>query len=624
MNDIIDDNSYNLFLNALSKKKDFILNIKDKDFNLMIENKYFKENPRFEIEEIKYPRLLLIKDNKLTNKAINTFKNIFDLFSINGKMNKEQSINYFTKCGYDEWVIEEYKINKLFLYDKDKDGFIFFEDFIKYFYDLINQDLNGVWDDLEKLGYNNYLNENYDLDYLKNNKEEFEESSIIFNNFIQLTNLQINKLSLCFKIDKIFIDYLKKKDILINIKEINISLFNVKQFIELNIICPNTEELNLYIYEEDPYEINNIFSNIITLKLYIFKSFDLIDFMDNNNKKIKNLEIYYKCDEYIKSQSKIILENIKNLRIEGNIFIYNNFKFPNLEYYYLNIENIENIKFEGNDDYDLINIFLMKNKFILKDLINIPNKLKNIKYLNINIKKYSFIYDKIKNYFEFKLYDEYLNCDLLIDEKEISKYKKIKIEGLNKLNKEKKNIEIIEDKDINLCDINLNIYQNKYYIKDYKNIRSIYCEEEIQNINFISIIEDIINKNGFINLKYINLRIGNISDNLLNILSKLIKNSKNLKGLILRLNNQNISYYLSLIEDLKKLKILNIITNNDENEENLLKNYPKLKERKYCFEEFKINKKDNIECIYNIKDVIKILIYIKMKKKKLKNILKYI
>ena len=328
--------------------------------------------------------------------------------------------------------------------------------------------------------------------------------------------------------------------------------------------------------------------------------------MDNNNNKIKNLEIYYKSDEYIKSQSKIILENIKNLRIEGNIFMYNNFKFPNLEYYYLNIENIENIKFEGNDDYDLINIFLMKNKFILKDLINIPNKLKNIKYLSVNIKKYSFIYDKIKNYFEFKLYDEYLNCDLLIDEKEISKYKKIKIEGLSKLNKEKKNnnIEIIEDKDVNLCDINLNIYQNKYYIKDYKNIRSIYCEEEIQNINFISIIEDIINKNGFINLKYINLRIGNISDNILNILSKLIKNSKNLKGLILRLNNQNISYYLSLIEDLKKLKILNIITNNDENEVNILNNYPKLKERKYYFEEFKINeKKNNIECIYNIKDL---------------------
>ena len=182
----------------------------------------------------------------------------------------------------------------------------------------------------------------------------------------------------------------------------------------------------------------------------------------DNNLKIKNLEIYYKCNEYIKSKSIIILENIKNLRIIGNKFIYNNFKFPNSEYYHLNIENIENIKFEGDDDYDLINIFLMKNKFILKDLINIPNKLNNIKYLNININKYSFIYDKIKNYFEFKLYDEYLNCDLLIDEKEISKYKKIKIEGLNKINKEKKNniFEIIEDNNINLCDINLNNCQN--------------------------------------------------------------------------------------------------------------------------------------------------------------------
>ena len=96
-----------------------------------------------------------------------------------------------------------------------------------------------------------------------------------------------------------------------------------------------------------------------------------------------------------------------------------------------------------------------------------------------------------------------------------------------------------------LINHNLNIHQNKYYIKDYKNIRSIYCEEEI--INFISIIEDIINKNGFKNLKYINLTIRNISNNLLNILSILIKYSKNLKGLILRFNNQNISYSLSLI-----------------------------------------------------------------------------
>ena len=168
LNDIIDDNSYNLFLNALSKKKDFILNIKDKDFKLMIENKYFKENPRFEIEEINYPRLLLIKDNKLTNKAINTFKNIFDLFSINGKMNKEQSINYFQICGYGES-----KIYQLFLYDKDKDGFILFEDFIKYYYDLINKHLYKTCKRKFKIfKYNIYLNKKLDIS-IDDHKEFF-------------------------------------------------------------------------------------------------------------------------------------------------------------------------------------------------------------------------------------------------------------------------------------------------------------------------------------------------------------------------------------------------------------------------------------------------------------------
>ncbi len=59
----------------------------------------------------------------------------------------------------------------------------------------------------------------------------------------------------------------------------------------------------------------------------------------------------------------------------------------------------------------------------MKDLINITNKFKDIKVLNINIKKNSFIYDKIKNYFEHKLYDEYLNYDSLIEKK---KYQNIK------------------------------------------------------------------------------------------------------------------------------------------------------------------------------------------------------
>ena len=139
------------------------------------------------------------------------------------------------------------------------------------------------------------------------------------------------------------------------------------------------------------------------------------------------------------------------------------------------------------------------------------------------------------------------------------------------------------------------------------------------------------NKIEFNNLKYINLKITNND-----ILYKIIKNSKKLKGITLRLNNnKDISNILSLIEDLKKLKILKInINNNDDDEEKILKNFPKLKEKKYSFEEFKINEKENkIECIIKggndkiiiMKNkIIEILIYIIIRNRNQIIILKYI
>ncbi len=113
-----------------------------------------------------------------------------------------------------------------------------------------------------------------------------------------------------------------------------------------------------------------------------------------------------------------------------------------------------------------------------------------------------------------------MNYDLSIDN--IIKYKKIKIEGLGKLIKKNNNIEIIENININNYDINLSL--NKIYIKSLKDIRSIYCEKEIQN--FISIIQNknIIDHSELKNLKYISLSIRNNLSN--NYLSKLIKNAK--------------------------------------------------------------------------------------------------
>jgi surface protein len=96
------------------------------------------------------------------------------------------------------------------------------------------------------------------------------------------------------------------------------------------------------------------------------------------------------------------------------------------------------------------------------------------------------------------------------------------------------------------------------------------------------------------NLKYINLIIGDISNNFNDILSKIIK-SPNLKTLILKLHSNNFNInniidLLNLIENSKKLRIINITQNkNDKYDINLktiLKQFPKLEKRKYYFDEF--------------------------------------
>ena len=118
-------------------------------------------------------------------------------------------------------------IYKLFSYDIDKDGYLLFEDFIQYYYDLIKSDIDIVWEDLNNLGYNNFLekNEKYDLEYLQTHLNEFEET--ILSNYFKIINEKIKKICLFSQIDKIFIDYLNIKQILIGLKQIEISIFNL-------------------------------------------------------------------------------------------------------------------------------------------------------------------------------------------------------------------------------------------------------------------------------------------------------------------------------------------------------------------------------------------------------------
>ena len=153
------------------------------------------------------------------------------------------------------------------------------------------------------------------------------------------------------------------------------------------------------------------------------------------------------------------------------------------------------------------------------------------------------------------------------------------------------------------------------------------------------------------NLKYINLNIGDDlsnNSNLYDNLSQLIT-SKNLKSLILKLHpnnfNNNIILLFQLIQNSKKLRIINITQNNDNpiydlSIKTILKQFPKLEERKYSFDEFIIGneililkqypiiiyeiRKDllgkNINLLGNVnKEIIKTSIFY-LNNKKIKNI----
>ena len=427
---IINKDSYNLFLNILSKIKNFNLKLNDEDFNSLINNSYFKKNVHIIIE------------------------------------------------------------------------------------------------DLDKLDLK------FELDYMKEHLNDFKNNINMYNFLIlinKIKDINLNKICLNKNIEQIFIEYLNKYGLFDNLKEIEISTSNLHLFVDLKIICPKVNKLSCFIDNNFKYntkEIVNLFPNIIILNLLIQNTFGLNEFMNYlKDTKIQNL--YIKCDEEdIKLNSKLILDNIKNLRIDiyqnNNLLIdiFNYIEFKNLESYEINsnfnqlIQNI-NIEQIGNNDYNSVNIFLieiLKNKeqFIFNKFINLPQKFQKLKYLKINLNTFAFII-QYKKYFGFYLNNKedfknyYLNYDLSIDEKEILKYKKLKIEGLN-IN-DNKIEEIIEDENINICDINLNINLKKYYIKGYKEVKSIYCENEIEKTNFIELVKEIINKNGFKKIYKYNNRI---------------------------------------------------------------------------------------------------------------------
>ena len=680
---------------GLSQKKNFYIQLSDKNFSSLINNNYFEENLNIEIEDLIkeiIPRIVLIRFNNFSQKALEVFQEIFNQFSTDGKMSKSQILKFINK-GFNKNFEDYQMISDLFSSYLSNNEFLELEGLYKFYLNIIiddnklknllyiifkknlfeEQGLDIVWDNLYNFGYNNTLEKHKcDLDYIKMNPNHFEELNQTFKNYLEISNKTINKLCLGLYINQIFIQHLNKQEFFKNIKIMEFSIYHFHNFIELNIIFPKVKELSLYIDKNFEYKItgiNKIFPSIITLNLYIYENIDLIGLFETVTSKIEDLKMIFSLNEkynYSKLKSLIILDNVINLRIDidkqycfiNELFkeIFFNLQFPNLKSYILNFnmnkyENNKRIGKKLNIDYNNINSFiidiLFKYQFSLQSFFSLPNKLENINFLHLNFYNFDFIFKKKeeeKYLFKFNINDEnkfkeyYINFDLSIDNTEMQMYEKIDIKGLNTINNNLNEVEeIIENNGINLCDINLSIGVKKYFIKSYKDINSIYCENEIQKTYF----NELINFNELENLKYINITIGHIKELYKDIYSsnnhsykyfiEFIKNSHKLESLILRLESynykENINFILSLVEELKELKIVNISDSSsnfkyDISLDTLIGQFPNLNNRINYFKEFKINNigfesssKESIKinnnflnriiCIYNIKEIDK-------------------
>ena len=212
-----------LFYNCLSKNNNFDLNILDNNFDSMINNSYFKNRIRINLEGINIKdlfknyisKLILFKDNKFIDKVTKIFKEPFNLFSTNGRMNKNQfrefMISIMNMSENDENIdnlFSKYSNNEL----------LSFEDFINYYLNSITNKIDNVGNYLSSLGYNNLLEKNKEIDFnnILNYSKEFEKSS--YSNIIKISKEKIFKLSFFMSIDKIFLQYLNNNQIFENIK----------------------------------------------------------------------------------------------------------------------------------------------------------------------------------------------------------------------------------------------------------------------------------------------------------------------------------------------------------------------------------------------------------------------
>ena len=91
-------NKEDLIINGITRNINFDLKLTDEYFSNILNDNYFANNVRINLSDLsndEIPRMILIKNNRFTEKALKTFKDIFLSFSNKEEMNKDQLYIFF-------------------------------------------------------------------------------------------------------------------------------------------------------------------------------------------------------------------------------------------------------------------------------------------------------------------------------------------------------------------------------------------------------------------------------------------------------------------------------------------------------------------------------------------------
>lgn len=107
----------------------------------------------------KIPELPLLDENQmLTQRAKEVFNEIFNEYSHEGKMTKEDCTRFVTGCTGNHCTVEDQNIQRTFeQYDKDKDNILTLQDFLDFYTDSARTKKQTVWLNLQTLHYRNDL-----------------------------------------------------------------------------------------------------------------------------------------------------------------------------------------------------------------------------------------------------------------------------------------------------------------------------------------------------------------------------------------------------------------------------------------------------------------------------------